>query len=351
VTNAIDWTTAKKAAALVSGREPLAESYHYVALQPQFEELTAIAEEAVAAEIGFSSLAGPARARVVDRAQWIDANIGAFGRLLRPILRKVDERIKPGVVQRVGSHVTGAQLGAVLGWMSTRVLGQYDLLVIEGEDEEHQDVVYYVGPNVLALEKRFGFPPRQFRQWLALHEVAHRMQFTGVPWLREHFISLVHSTVGEMDPDPKRFVDAFKRVADDMKAGRDPLADGGLAALFTTPEQRGYMLKLQGLMSLLEGHGDWVMNRAGAGLVPDADRFHRILAERRASASGVARLFQRMIGLEAKMKQYEEGEEFIEFVYGEGGQSLFDLVWAKPENLPDQDEIRDPAAWITRVHS
>ena len=92
--------------------------------------------------------------------------------------------------------------------MATRVLGQYDLLIIEDEDPEDQDLVYYVGPNVLALEKRFGFPPREFRLWLALHEVTHRAQFTGVPWLRAHFLSLVNQTLDAVDPDPKRFLDA-----------------------------------------------------------------------------------------------------------------------------------------------
>jgi uncharacterized protein (DUF2342 family) len=92
----------------------------------------------------------------------------------------------------------------MLGWMSGRVLGQYDLLVIEEENPQDQDIVYYVGPNVLALEKQFAFPPEEFRMWLALHEVTHRAQFTGVPWLREHFLGLVHETMNTIDPDPDR---------------------------------------------------------------------------------------------------------------------------------------------------
>ena len=110
----------------------------------------------------------------------------------------------------------------VLGWMSTRVLGQYDLLVIEDEKPEDQDIVYFVGPNVLALEKRFAFPPREFRHWLALHEVTHRAQFTGIPWMREHFLGLVQETVGSVDPDPKHLLDALDvRLRDevDLAAG------------------------------------------------------------------------------------------------------------------------------------
>ena len=123
---------------------------------------------------------------------------------------------------------------------------------------------------MLALEKRFAFPPREFRLWLALHEVTHRAQFTGVPWMRDYFLSLVEQTLGAVDPDPKRFVDALKKAAAGARGGQNPLDDGGLVALLATPEQRVMLDKIGGLMSLLEGHGDVTMDRAGAGLIPSA---------------------------------------------------------------------------------
>ena len=131
-----------------------------------------------------------------------------------------------GPLAPVAQRVAGAEVGALLGWMSTRVLGQYDLLVVEDEDPEDQDIVYYVGPNVLALEKRFAFPPREFRLWLALHEVTHRAQFTGIPWLRTHFLGLVDEVMGAVDPDPKRFIAAIGRVADDIRDGKQPARRG-----------------------------------------------------------------------------------------------------------------------------
>src|SRR5690606_15013754 len=158
---------------------------------------------------GLRSLTGSARARVTDRAGWVDANINSFQRLLRPLTDKVGPRIG-GPFAAVASRAAGAEVGALLGWMSTRVLGQYDLLVVEDEDPDDQDLVYYVGPNVLAIEKRFAFPPREFRLWLALHEVTHRAQFTGIEWMRPHFLGLVQRTVDSVDPDPARFVEALK---------------------------------------------------------------------------------------------------------------------------------------------
>jgi coenzyme F420 biosynthesis associated uncharacterized protein len=346
---AIDWSIAEKVAIRVSGREPFAESYHYASLEPDFIELSAQAEELVAATTGLRSLAGPARARVADRPAWIRANIASFQRLLRPLLDKFTQRLESSALAPVAQKVAGAEVGMMLGWMSTRVLGQYDLLIIEEENPDEQDIVYYVGPNILALEKLFAFPPREFRLWIALHEVTHRAQFTGVPWMREHFLGLVEQTMQAVDPDPKRFIYALERVADAVRAGTNPLAEGGVATLIASDEQRQVLDQISGLMSLLEGHGDVTMDRAGAGMIPSADRFGRVLRQRRQTAQGLARLLQQLIGLEAKINQYEQGEKFIAAVERAGGPALLDLAWESPANLPTIEEIRAPERWLARL--
>lgn len=347
----VAWSLAEKVAVRVAGREPFAESYHWSSLQPDFEELTAEAEELVAASTGLRSLAGPARARVVDRAGWIRANIASFRRLLRPLTDRFAARLAAGPVAPVSRAVTGAEVGGMLGWMSTRVLGQYDLLVVESEHPEDQDVVYYVGTNVLAIEKRYAFPPREFRLWLALHEVTHRAQFTGVPWMRAHFLSLVERTLSSVDPDPRRFLAALRRAVEELRSGRNPLDEGGIVALVASPEQRALLHQLQGLMSLLEGHGDVTMNRAGADRIPSAGRFERVLRQRRASLGPVARQVQKVLGIEAKLRQYELGAHFVSAVEAAGGRELFDRVWEAPWFLPDLEEVRHPERWIDRVGS
>ena len=345
----VSWDLAERVAVRVGGTDPFASSYHYAGLQPDFDELTAEAEELVAAATGLRSLAGPARARVTDRAGWVRANIASFRRLLRPVTEKLGPRLEHSPIAPVSRAVAGAQLGTMLGWMSTRVLGQYDLLLVEDERPEDQDIVYYVGPNVLALEKRFAFPPREFRLWLALHEVTHRAQFTGIPWMRDHFRTLVETSLNSLDPDPKRFLEALRRAVDEVRAGRNPLDEGGVVALLAGPEQHAVLLQVQGLMSLLEGHGDVTMDRAGADRIPSADRFSRVLRERRASVHGPARFLQKLIGLEAKMRQYEQGERFIEAVEAVGGPDLLARAWEGPDRLPSLAEIKDPDSWIERV--
>ena len=347
----VAWDLAEKVAVRVAGREPFAESYHYASLQPDFEELTAEAEELVAAETGLRSLAGPARARVVDRAGWVRANVASFQRLLKPLTERLGDKMASGPLAPVGRTVAGAEVGTMLGWMSTRVLGQYDLLLVESEHPEEQDIVYYVGPNVLGLEKRFAFPPREFRLWLALHEVTHRAQFTGIPWMRPHFLSLVEASLGTVDPDPKRFLAALRRAVEEMRAGRNPLDEGGLVALLASDEQKVVLQQIQGLMSLLEGHGDVTMDRAGADRIPSAERFQRVLRQRRQSAGALSRQLQKLIGLEAKLKQYEQGERFIAEVEAAGGRELLERAWEGPESLPNLDEIREPGQWIARVSS
>jgi coenzyme F420 biosynthesis associated uncharacterized protein len=346
----VAWDLAERVAVRVAGREPFADSYHHDSLGPDFAELTAEAEEIVAIETGLRSLAGPARARVTDRAGWVRANLKAFRRMLSPVTEKLAERLEDDdVAAKVTRTVAGVEVGSLLGWMSTRVLGQYDLLIVEEEGDAEQDFVYYVGPNVLALEKRYGFPPREFRLWLAIHEVTHRAQFTGVPWLRPHFLGLVNQTLGSVDPDPKRLMEAIRRAVGEVRAGRNPLDEGGLVALFATDEQLAVIQQIGGMMSLLEGHGDVTMDRAATERIPSAPRFSRVLKQRRANTSPVARVAQQLLGLEAKMNQYAQGEAFIEAVEEAGGRALLDVAWASPDHLPSLEEIREPRRWIERV--
>jgi coenzyme F420 biosynthesis associated uncharacterized protein len=350
----VDWSVAESVAVRFAGREPLAESYHYDRLTADFDEVTTLAEQLVAEATGLRSASGPARARVVGRDEWVRANLASFQRLLRPLTDKMAERLDRGgrlatVTGAVSRRAAGVEVGLLLGWMAARVLGQYDLLVIEDENPDDQDLVYYVGPNVLALEKRFGFPPHEFRLWLALHEVTHRAQFTGVPWLRQHFLSLVQRTLDAVDPDPKRFLDAAAQAVEDLRAGRNPLDEGGLAALFASPDQRDLLGRIGGLMSLLEGHGDVTMDRAGKGHVPSAPRFSRALRERRQQGSSVAKAVQRVMGIDAKLKQYRQGEAFIQYVEEHGGTAALDAAWRGPEWLPTLAEIRAPQEWLDRV--
>jgi coenzyme F420 biosynthesis associated uncharacterized protein len=348
----VDWDLAARVAAGTLMIRPTAATYQPAALQSQFDELTARAEFLVSEATGLHSAHGAARARVTDRGEWAVANVRSMERLVGPALAKIQASTTGKKLGKsalsAGRVMSGTQLGLMLAYMSTRVLGQYDLLVRD-EDPEDQDLVYYVGPNVVAMEERHGFVPSQFRLWLALHEVTHRMQFTAVPWLRDHFVELVSELLEPLHADPSGLTDTLKRVVMEVREGRNPLEESGVMGMLATPEQRLALSKISGMMSLLEGHGDVTMDRAGAAEVPGAAMFSKVLHERRANARGLTKLMSRLLGLEAKMRQYAEGEQFVESVEAAGGPELLARVWRGPEWLPTLAEIRSPGEWVARA--
>ncbi len=350
----MSWDVAQRVATRVAagrggsgGSRPDLDDATRVRLDADFAEVTAEAEQLVIAETGLRPVAGAARGTVVDRAGWVASNIVTFRRLIEPVLAQMPGGALPGPLARVGPQVAGAQMGMVLGWMSTRVLGQYDLLL--ADQEGAGDVVSYVGPNIVALEQRHGFPARRFRLWIALHEVTHRCQFTAVPWLRPYFLGLVEQALQMARPDPRQLLAALRRAAEAARQGSNPLDEAGVLGLVAPPEQLAVLRQVQALMSVLEGHGDVTMNRAGADAVPEAAWFAGVLHDRRRRANPLARLLLQITGLDAKLRQYAQGERFVEAAEAAGGPALFRRVWEGPDMLPTVDEIREPAAWVSRV--
>lgn len=354
VAEPVDWAFAAQVASKLAGRDPIADSYLSVSLESDFAEATARAEHLVGELTGLRPADGEqAQARVVDRQTWVSANVMSFRRMLEPLTRRASERLTVGPLASVGRRVAGAEMGVLLGLVSHRVLGQYDLLLPGGNDDgvddrRDGDVIYYVGPNVLALEKRFDFRPRDFRLWLALHEVTHRAQFTGVAWMKQHFRGLVDRLLELSEPDPQRLVNALRHAVDELVHGRSPVGESGLVGLLATPEQRVVLDEVQALMSLLEGHGNVVMDRIGREHVAGQERMSRTLAARR-NSGGVGRQIQRLMGLEMKMRQYEVGERFINGVVDRAGFGAIDAAWSGPDRIPTLAELDDPDAWLARV--
>ncbi|MGH3025776.1 MAG: zinc-dependent metalloprotease, partial [Gaiellaceae bacterium] len=235
----VDWSVASRVASWIISRRRPGAHFDPELLEPSFAALTARAEELVSASTGWH-VATQARSVVTDRAGWARANVASFERLLTPIISKFEDARETrreerrrsqgrpswsvqlpeplaGLMTGAGRSASGAQLGAVLAWMSTRVLGQYDLLLTDHEADD-QDLLYYVGSNVVELEERYGFPPEQFRLWLALHEVTHRYQFTAVPWMRAHFLSLVDSAIEPFHADPGRLTELLRRATEQLRS-------------------------------------------------------------------------------------------------------------------------------------
>jgi coenzyme F420 biosynthesis associated uncharacterized protein len=339
----VDWETAGRVARRFSGEYPLAGTYHERRFELQAPGLVARASEMVSAETGLE-LSGTPVVGVISRDEWVDTNIASFGALLEPLEKKL--AATDGVGLSIAGRIMGAELGAVLGFMSKRVLGQYEL-VLPTSDGDQGDTVLFVGANIMAMERQHEFRPSSFRFWVALHECAHRAQFTGVPWLREYFLSLVERLIDSSEPEKGRLARISSEFLSAEGTGIDRLGDAGLVGLLASPDQRDVLNEVQALMSLLEGHGHVVMDRLGEREIVDVQRMSNVLKARRKDPKTAA--FMKLIGIEMKMKQYEAGAAFISQVEEEASWDTLSMAWESPDSLPTLDEIDDASLWLTRM--
>jgi coenzyme F420 biosynthesis associated uncharacterized protein len=254
----------------------------------------------------------------------------------------------PSAVRSSTRILTGAEAGTLLGYVAQRVLGQYDLPVPGDGAHPGEGTVWYVVPNIVQTERRHGFRPGDFRLWIALHETAHRRQFRGVQWLPGHIQGLLDSYLGSVQIDEeglRRMAQRAQELAKRILSGeRFDLLD-----LLVSPEQRGTLQRVQATMSVLEGHGEFVMDQLGARLVPGHDRMRKTLHERRQAAGPGTRLVQEMLGLRQKLDQYSQGEAFIRRLHERGGMATVNLLFASPDALPTMDEVRNPDSYLARA--
>lgn len=332
----------------LAGTYPLAETYHSQYLAEEMERVTDEVSTIVPAATGLS-LPGSPNTVVIDRSDWIDRNVATFAHLTEPARRKLEERMEEAgtrseVASAMAERIMAAETRAVLSLLARRVLGQYELVLPSGESG---DMVAFVGPNILQLERTHQFKPAEFRYWVALHELTHRAQFQGIPWMRDYFLSLVTELVESSRPEPGMLGRVLEEITDRRARGRPIVDERGLLGLFGTPEQNAVVDKVQALMSLLEGHGHVVMDRVGAERLKSQARMSRTLKARRQDKRTAA--FFRLTGLEMKMKQYKQGERFVLAVEREAGWETIGIAFRGASSLPDLNEIRDPTSWLERV--
>jgi coenzyme F420 biosynthesis associated uncharacterized protein len=345
----VDWDLAARAAARVARPGPLLSRDE---AQQLVGQLRAAARAAVPHVAGVTRLAaaaaGPADdVLVVDRATWARINARGFRGLLEPVVAESAqrrERPTPAAVAAVGSRVTGLEVGGLLGFLSSRVLGQYDAFAPDGR-------LMLVAPNVVAAERELDVPPDDFRLWVCLHEETHRLQFGANPWMAPHLVERIRELVGGLLLEPGQVAERLGRALRDVPE----LVRGGgsgvpLIDAVQTPQQRAALAELTAVMSLLEGHADVVMDEVGTAVVPSVERIRERFTVRRAGRGAVDRLLRRLLGLEAKMRQYADGARFVRDVTGRVGVDGFNAVWTGPDTLPRAQEIADPAAWVRRVH-
>jgi len=345
----VDWDLAASTAGALGPTGPKVTPAEAAAAVAHLRELAVEASTHVAAYTGLVPQVAVPPVRIVDRRDWAAINISGMRKVITPLAERLIAKTnrdpgRHGPLDLVGSKVTGVQAGTVLAYLSGRVLGQYE--VFSG----HPGQLLLVAPNIVAVERKLGADPRDFRLWVCLHEGTHQSQFTAVPWLREHFLSEVRAFVDASEVDAAAVLARVRRgVSALAEAVRNPQSRTSVLDVVQSPAQRAVMDRLTALMTLVEGHAEMVMDGVGPQVIPSVTAIRERFNRRREASNGLESLIRRLLGVDAKLRQYAEGRKFVQAVVDRVGMAEFNRVWTSPQTLPTLAELADPPAWIARV--
>ncbi|MQA62712.1 MAG: coenzyme F420 biosynthesis-associated protein [Actinophytocola sp.] len=311
-------------------------------------ELTVFAREAEQHVRGLTGLGEGHEIReatVVDRQGWVRAAAAGLdsltGRAMADAAKQGQSRRNPAGQLLAGS--AGVQTGLALAFLGSKVLGQYDPFC----DDDHGRLLL-VAPNIVQAERALGVRSEEFRLWVCLHESTHRLQFTAVDWLSEYFVDEVGRFIAGGDDTA---ANALAKLPDVIRNAKQGL--GGPLGVFEalqSPRQREAFDRLIALSTLLEGHADYVMDAVGPEIVPSVETIRRKFTERRKGGGVLDRLLRSLLGVDAKIKQYEQGGAFARHVVDRVGMTGFNAIWRSPNTLPSRAELAEPDAWLRRVH-
>ena len=295
----------------------------------------------------------PERTFAVDRIDWIDANISGFRRMFSVVEALNDSSASrsalSGLLGSANRAVLSGEVGLLLAYLARHVLGQYDLALL-GREPIQTGKLYYVEPNIRAIEENLKIPGDEFRTWLVLHEITHAFEFEGVPWLRDYFNDLLESYMRLMQQDAEQLRNGWSGMKAMINRAREQRGEDvpWLEAVMT-PEQRVIFAQMQAVMCMVEGYSNHVMNAVGRDVLPRYEAISKAFERRRVPRGQLDQLFARLTGLNVKLDQYRLGEEFIDAIVVDHGHDGAKKIWAGPEFLPTMEEIRDPAHWVARA--
>ena len=341
----IDWIIAERIAALISGpgngRVPRVD----------LGELARLSEQRVVQYTGMVPTAPLPPAEGVGRIEWVASNISSTRALLDPMLTRAGKRIAP---QKRGAQIgisflLSAEMGLLVGYLGQRILGQYELVLLDEAAGEHPPRLLFVLPNLGEAVAKFDADEREFMTWVTLHEVTHAVQFGSVPWLQPHLAGLVRALLdsAELRIESRRRV-RFPSRDDLARMGR-AVRRADLIGLVASEAERGLIDEVQAVMAVIEGHAEHVMDAVAPDLLPSLPRLRKSLDARRREQTRLSKLVARLLGLELKLRQYERGKQFCDFVVREAGVARLGRVFSEPASLPSLAEIDDPARWLART--
>ena len=338
----IDWSLASQVARGVSRLQPAGDPAPFELLAGPSEE----SERLVSAYTGLVPAGPLPAAEAVGRDEWAEANLASLRGVLDPVSDRLGDGLGPlgGIVGTGLGALLAAEAGAISGFLAGRVLGQYEFPIL---DPSAPARLLFVAPNLGHAAGTLDADADQLLRWVSLHETTHALQFGAVPWLRGHLAASVRELLGAMSFQGGSLL----RIPDvaDLKALVETAREGGIATLALGPERRELFDGMQALMAVLEGYAEHVMDAVGGDVLDDLDSLRTALDRRRRERSGFMRLFERLIGMDLKLRQYEHGKRFCDAVVAHGGIEALNRAWASPEAMPTLAELDDPLAWLART--
>ncbi len=340
----VDWQLAGKVAEGVAALQPSGDPEPFRRLVEPADE----SERLVRAYTGLEPLAGVLPvAEAIERREWIDANLDSMRGVLEPAAARAGEKFGSlgGVIGGAAGAVLAVEAGALSGFLAGRVLGQYEFPVL---DPDAPARLLFGPPNLGHAAKQLEADPDRLLRWVALHEITHALQFGGVPWLRPHLAGMVRELTESLTVDPGGMLqggspmDGFGKLVDAVKEGQ-------VATLVLGPERREMVDRVQAFMAVLEGYAEHVMDAVGADVIEDLPDLRAALERRRGERTGLLRLFEKLIGMELKLRQYQQGKRFCDGVVELAGIAGLNRVWEAPEQMPTLAELDDPAGWLDRT--
>jgi coenzyme F420 biosynthesis associated uncharacterized protein len=341
----VDWIVAERIARFVAG------SGDAPAPKADLAALAAESEKRVTAYTGLRPSSPLPPPEGISRREWIASNISSMRALLDPVLARAGQGLGPlqPAVEIGMGIVLSTEVGVVLGYLAQRVLGQYELVLLDEAIEDRPPRLLFVLPNLGQAVQSFGAEEKEFMTWVALHEVTHAVQFAGVPWLHPHVSGLVKQLLQQAEVR----VDAPRKLRmptfDELRHVGKALKDGDIISIVTTTAERETLDRVQAVMAVIEGHAEHVMDAVAPDLLPSLPKLRRALDQRRRSQSGMSRLLARLLGLDLKLRQYERGKNFCDAVVRARGPEALHHLFSSPEVLPTLAEIETPSAWLART--
>lgn len=349
----IDWEQAR-AIAVNMNRAASLTAVERQRLDRSYSELVDKAIPVVGNYVGITLPHSTVSTHAFDRVDWINANIDAFRDMLAPFEALAqDESQKSAASQMMAGlnrRVVSLEVGILLGYLSRRVLGQYDIALL-GREQIEGGKLYYVEPNIRHIESSLGLPADDFRMWLALHETTHVFEFEGFPWVRPYFNGMLEEYFGYLKEDAVLLGQGLRNLKIFVDRARSGDTNSSWIEHLMNEKQRELFNRMQSMMSVIEGYSNHVMNAVGRELLADYEPISRKFEYRQANRSQAELLFAKLTGLDVKMEQYRLGEQFIDAIAAQRGHDFAVRVWEGPEMLPTPEELRHPSQWIERVDS